>query len=221
MQRFFDIILSGLALVSFSLILLPVMVLLKLTGEGEIFFLQDRVGRRGKSFQLYKFVTMLKDSPNIGAGTITVKNDPRVLPVGAFLRKTKINELPQLINVFIGDMSLIGPRPLTRRSFDAFPLASQKEIVKVRPGLSGVGSIFFRNEEDMLSNTENADDFYDNNIMPYKGKLEEWYVSQQNIFNYFILIGATVGVILGFRPKILNHIFVDLPAPPQELDAWM
>lgn len=221
MQRVFDIILSSIALVLFSVILLPVMLVLRLTGEGEVFFLQERVGREGKSFRLYKFVTMLKNSPNIGTGTITLKNDPRVLPVGGFLRRTKINELPQLINVLLGDMSVIGPRPQTRRCFDAFPLESQNEIVKVRPGLSGIGSIFFRNEENMIYQAEGANDFYDNTIMPHKGKLEEWYVSHRNILVYFVLIGATVCVILGLNTKFLKYLFSDLPTPPRNLSKWM
>ena len=99
MQRMFDILFSGIALILLSPLLLPMMFILRVTGEGEVFFLQSRVGRGGKHFKLYKFATMLKDSPNMATGTVTVKNDPRVLPVGAFLRKTKINELPQLINI--------------------------------------------------------------------------------------------------------------------------
>ena len=221
MQRFFDIVLSGLALAILSPVLAAVILVLRCTGEKEVFFLQERVGKKGKTFKLYKFATMFKDSPNIGAGTITLKNDPRILPLGRFLRKTKINELPQLINVFLGDMSLIGPRPQTPRCFDAFPLVPQKEIVKVLPGLSGIGSIFFRNEEDMLSNAENADTLYDNYIMPYKGKLEEWYVSHRNILCYFILIGATLFVIFGFNNKILSIFFPDLPKPPKKLAPWV
>ena len=91
--------------------LVPVAIVLRLTGEGEVFFLQERVGKDGKPFKLYKFATMLKNSPNMGTGTVTLKHDPRVLPVGRFLRKTKINELPQLLNILIGDMSVVGPRP--------------------------------------------------------------------------------------------------------------
>ena len=143
MQRFFDIIFSGIALTLLSPFFLPLMFILRITGEGEVFFSQNRVGLGGKNFKLYKFATMLKDSPQMGTGTVTVKNDPRILPLGGFLRKTKINELPQLINIFNGNMSIIGPRPQTRRCFDAYPLSSQNEIIKVRPGLSGIGSIVF------------------------------------------------------------------------------
>ena len=100
MERFFDIFFSGLALLLLSPLLLPILMTLRLSGEGEVFFLQERVGKGGERFKLFKFATMLKDSPNIGTGTVTMKGDPRVLPVGIFLRKTKINELPQLLNIF-------------------------------------------------------------------------------------------------------------------------
>ena len=197
------------------------MFILRVTGEGEIFFLQNRVGRGGRNFKLYKFATMIKDSPNMGTGTVTVKNDPRVLPMGRFLRKTKINELPQLINIFNGDMSVIGPRPQTQRCFDAFPISSQKEIIKVRPGLSGIGSIIFRDEEGMMHANNDPDKFYDEIIMPYKGSLEDWYVSHKNIVSYFSLIGLTIWVVLGFNSSLVWKIFKDLPLPPEELDKWM
>ena len=221
MQRFFDIVFSGMALVLLSPLLLPLIFILRMTGEGEIFFPQSRVGRGGKHFRLYKFATMLKNSPNMGTGTVTVKNDPRVLPMGGLLRKTKINELPQLINIFNGDMSVIGPRPQTQRCFDAFPLASQNEITKVRPGLSGIGSIIFRDEDDMMHVNNDPDKFYDEIVMPYKGSLEAWYVSNQNIFSYFSLIILTIWVVFGFSSGLVWKLFKDLPLPPKELDRWM
>ena len=221
MQRIFDVFFSGIALVLFSPLLLPLIFILRITGEGEIFFLQNRVGLEGKSFKLYKFATMLKDSPNMGTGTVTVKNDPRVLPIGRFLRKTKINELPQLINIFIGDMSVIGPRPQTKRCFDAFPQSLQNEIIKVRPGLSGIGSIIFRDEENMMHANNDPERFYDEIIMPYKGSLEDWYVSHQNIVTYFSLIGLTIWALLGFSSILAWKLFEDLPSPPEELDIWI
>jgi len=164
---------------------------------------------------------MLKDSPNMGTGTVTVKNDPRVLPMGGLLRKTKINELPQLFNIFKGDMSVIGPRPQTQRCFDAFPESAQNDITKVRPGLSGIGSIIFRDEEDMIFANNDPDKFYDEIVMPYKGSLEVWYVSHQNIVSYFGLICLTTWVVLGFSSGLVWKLFKDLPSPPEELDKWM
>ena len=111
---------------------------------------------------------MIKNSENIGTGTITLKNDSRILPVGYFLRKTKINELPQLINVLKGDMSIVGPRPQTERCFSAFPQKSQDAILMVKPGLSGIGSIIFRDEEMIMDSHDNPDKFYDEVIMPYR-----------------------------------------------------
>ena len=101
MDRFFDVLFSGMALLLLSPFLVPIVIILKLTGEGEVFFLQERIGKGGEEFKLFKFATMLKNSPNIGTGTVTMRGDPRVLPVGKFLRKTKINELPQLLNIFL------------------------------------------------------------------------------------------------------------------------
>ena len=217
MQRIFDIIFSGFGLLLLSPLLLPLLLLLRVTGEGEIFFPQNRVGREGKYFKLYKFATMLKNSPNVGTGTVTVRNDPRILPMGGFLRNTKINELPQLINIFKGDMSFIGPRPQTQRCFDAFPLSAQNEIKKVRPGLSGIGSIIFRNEEDMIHANNDPDRFYDEVVMPYKGSLEKWYVSNQSTWLYFVLIALTAWVVLTSNSGRVRTIFKDLPEPPTEL----
>lgn len=220
MQRIFDILFSGLALLVAAPLLIPIAILLRVTGEGEIFFVQSRVGKGGDKFGVYKFATMLKDSPNMGTATVTVKDDPRVLPVGRFLRKTKLNEVPQLLNILFGSMSIIGPRPQTQRCFDAFPAVSQNEIVKVAPGLSGVGSIVFRAEEEMMHASQDPDRFYDEVIMPYKGKLEEWYVENRNLWTYFACIFITVWVVLFPKSGLIWKIFPNLPRPPQELNSF-
>lgn len=217
MQRFFDIFFVGIALFLFLPLLLPVALILKVTGEGKVLFSQQRVGLGGKSFGLLKFATMLKDSPNLGTGTVTVKNDPRVLPFGRILRKTKLNEVPQLINILLGDMSLIGPRPQTTRCFEAFSIPSQADVIKVRPGLSGIGSIVFRGEEELLHASVNPDRFYDEVIMPYKGKLERWYVAHQGLKLYFLCIIITVWVVFFPNTQIAWKILPQLPSPPIEL----
>ncbi|MGY6629505.1 MAG: sugar transferase [Wenzhouxiangella sp.] len=217
MQRFLDAAFALLAVLVLLPLLFTVIVILRLTGEGEIFFRQNRVGRAGRPFGLLKFATMLKDSPNLGTGTITLTDDPRVLPFGKFLRKTKINELPQLLNILKGDMSVIGPRPQTQRCFDAFPARSQAEIIKVRPGLSGVGSIVFRDEERMMGDADNADRLYDEVIMPYKGALEEWYVANQGLKNYFLLIFVTAWVVVFPSSDLFWRLFRGLPRPPEAL----
>ncbi len=197
--------------------MLPLLLILKLTGEGEIFFLQERVGKDKKPFMLFKFATMLKNSPEIGTGTVTMKNDARVLPVGVFLRKTKINELPQLFNILFGDMSVIGPRPQTPSCFKAFPEDAQDIITQMKPGLSGIASIIFRDEEDILHGHTASLDFYNNIIGPFKGKIEAWYLDKESIKNYILLIFMTVWVILFSKSKLVWKIFNDLPVPPDEL----
>ena len=217
MDRFFDILFSGVALLLLSPLLAPLVIILRLTGEGEIFFLQERIGKSGEEFKLFKFATMLKNSPNIGTGTVTMRGDPRVLPVGVFLRKTKINELPQLLNILVGDMSIIGPRPLTNEIFSKYSEKTQEVIKQVRPGLSGIGSIIFRDEEEIMHGASASLDFYANVISPYKGALEEWFVSNKSIYIYFMSIFITVWTVIFPSTKIAWKVFKDLPKPPNEL----
>lgn len=217
--RLFDIVLSLTAILLLSPLLMPIVLILRFTGENEILFSQKRVGYQGREFELYKFATMLKNSPNMGTGTVTTKNDPRILPVGHFLRRTKINELPQIFNVLLGDMSLIGPRPLTRQTYDSYSDKIQKIVITVRPGLSGIGSIMFRNEEEILSDADKALEFYSNVIAPYKGSLEAWWVANKTLLNYLKLIVATIAVILFPNHPIVWRWFPDLPAPPDKLKA--
>lgn len=221
LQRILDIIFSGLALLFLAPLLLPVTLLLRLTGEGEIFFLQERVGKDGKPFKLYKFATMLKNSPIIGTGTVTVKNDPRVLPMGRFLRKTKINELPQLLNILLGSMSIVGPRPQARKNFEAFPKNLQQLITRVKPGLSGVGPIVFRAEEDILAGLGGNVNFYDKVIAPYKGQVEAWYVENQSLYTYFQVIFVTIYVVMFSSSTLVWQVFKGLPIPPDELKGLL
>jgi lipopolysaccharide/colanic/teichoic acid biosynthesis glycosyltransferase len=217
MQRFFDVLFSGLALLVFSPLLIPIGLLLRFTGEGEVFFTQERVGMNGEPFKLYKFATMLKNSPHLGTGTVTLKDDPRVLPVGKFLRKTKLNELPQLLNIFIGDISFVGPRPLTHRCFIAFPAHLQELIASVKPGMSGIGPIVFRAEENILAGNAASVDYYDHVIAPYKGQVEAWYVDHQNLSSYFAVIFVTIWVVLFPASSAVWRVFKGLPPPPDEL----
>lgn len=217
MQRILDILLSGVALMLLMPLLLPLALILRFSGEGEIFYTQQRVGLGGKPFGLLKFATMLKDSPKIGTGTITIKNDPRVLPLGGLLRKTKINELPQLINIFRGEMSVIGPRPMTLDNFAAYPRDYQRSLEGVRPGLSGIGSIVFRDEEDLLHQSGDARRVHSEVIGPYKAALEDWYVRHRGPRLYFALIGLTVLAVLRPKSRLLWRMLPSLPAPAPEL----
>lgn len=219
--RFFDITFSLSAIIILSPLFLVIALLLKLSGEGEVLFLQERVGIDKKLFKLYKFVTMLKDSPNLGSGTVTMKNDPRILPFGKFLRKSKMNEFPQLLNILKGDMSLIGPRPQTPKCFEAFSEEMQKIIIKIKPGLSGIGPIVFRDEEDILQGKEASIEFYEDIIGPYKGEVEAWYINNKSIFVYFVLIFITIWVIFFPKSKIVWKMFNDLPSPPKNLRSQL
>ena len=195
------------------------MVILKFTGEGEVFYSQLRIGRGQKEFALLKFATMLKNSASIGTGTITVKGDPRILPFGRFLRRYKLNELPQLFNVLTGTMSLIGPRPQAKRNFDFFPEEAKPVIASVSPGLSGIGSIIFSDEENILDQ-ENSEDFYANQIMTYKAELELFYVDQHGLKMYMQLIFSTLSVLVTGK-SYLNLMHPSLPKPPKELEKWI
>ena len=221
MQRLCDVILSGFALLILSPFLFVTMIILRFTGEGEIFFRQERVGLHGKTFQLLKFATMLKDSPNLGTGTITVKNDPRVLPFGKFLRITKINELPQLVNVLCGQMSLIGPRPLTKETFGSYAVRDQALIHNVVPGLSGIGSIVFRDEERFITDPQKAKEIYQAEIAPFKSSLEIWYTKNRNFYTYCALILLTLFVIITRDASIVWRVFPELPKPNQFINDRM
>ena len=207
-----------LFLIPFFAIIIP---LLKCTGEGEIFFKQNRVGRFGKSFKVIKFATMLKDSPNIGSGTITSKNDPRILPVGKFLRKTKINELPQFLNVLYGEMSLIGPRPHAERDLRGIDSEVLEELLTLKPGLSGIGSIVFRNEEEILNTLDDPRPFYDSVIAPYKANLELWYSHNKSLYLNVQLIIITLRVVMNGRSVNVYDIFSSLPDIPQALKPFL
>ena len=221
MIRFFDLIISSISLVFLSPLFILISFALKLTGEGEVFYVQKRRGISGKTFSLYKFATMLKNSPNIGTGTLTIKNDSRILPLGKFLRKSKINELPQLLNIFLGEMSLVGPRPLTYENFNLYSKEIKKIIISQKPGLTGIGSIVFRDEESLLLSNNKPLSYYKNIISPYKGNLEVWYVKNKSLFIYFSIIIVTILVTLWPRSKFYGRLYKNLPRPPRELQKLL
>ena len=218
MTRFFDIFFSGLALIVLSPLLLPIIVILKFTGENKVFYSQERVGKDGKMFGIWKFATMLENSPNMKNAYITTHGDPRVLPFGGFLRKSKINELPQLVNIFKGDLSVVGPRPQVKAHLDLYPKDKLDDILSIQPGLTGIASLFFRDEETMISNsTMEPKAFYKAYIAPYKADLELWYKENQNLYTYFMLIGLTAWSVIFSDSKLYQQVFKDLPVAPKEL----
>jgi lipopolysaccharide/colanic/teichoic acid biosynthesis glycosyltransferase len=214
-KRFFDILTSGIAILFLSPLLVPVIIGLRLTGEGYVWYKQERLGYKNKPFLIWKFATMLKNSANMPGGYITVKKDPRLTPMGDFLRKSKINELPQLFNIFFGHMSVVGPRPVMRVSFEAYPNEVQKVIYNVKPGLTGIGSIIFRDEEELITDVKNNGgdlwDFYKGKIYPFKGQLEIWYQNNKSFMLDLKLIFLTAWVILAPTSKLYEKWFKDLP----------
>ena len=214
MPRIIDVLLSLLALLVLLPLFIPIVVILLLTGEHKVFYLQTRVGYKNKDFKIIKFATMLSNSANMGSGSLTLKNDPRVLPFGSFLRKTKINELPQILNIIIGDLSIVGPRPQMQVDFEKYSDDVQGKIYNVRPGLTGIGSIIFRDEESLISlaaENENPHDFYKRVIAPYKGELEIWYHSHRSVFLDSQLIFMTAWAIVSPETRLYEKWFKDLP----------
>ena len=217
-KRLFDVIASIVALIILSPILIPIIFGLLLTGEHYVFYLQERIGYRNKKFKIYKFATMLKNSPNIGTGLHTKSNDPRILPLGKFLRKTKINELPQLFNILFGSMTVVGPRPLVDKTFEPYSDVVKRNIYNVKPGLSGIGSIVFRDEEELLSASKiPINEFYSKYISPYKGDLELWYQKKISFYTDLMIIFLTIWVVFFPKSDLVFRIFKDLPEKPDFL----
>ena len=218
-KRFFDIVFSVLAIVVLSPLLVPVMIILLLTGEHYVFYGQKRVGYKNRPFKIWKFATMLKASPSLGTGSLTIRNDPRVFPFGRFLRRTKINEIPQLFNILLGDMSVVGPRPQMEVDFRKFPPDVQETIYDAVPGMTGIGSIIFRDEEKWISAHQgDRHEFYRDHIAPYKGELELWYLRNISLRTDFLLVFITGWVILFPESDIVSKIFRNLPARPEYLE---
>jgi lipopolysaccharide/colanic/teichoic acid biosynthesis glycosyltransferase len=214
MPRIIDVLLSILALLVLLPLFIPIVAILLLTGEHKVFYSQTRVGYKNQNFKIIKFATMLSNSANMGSGSLTLKNDPRVLPFGSFLRKSKINELPQILNILIGDLSIVGPRPQMQVDFEKYSDEVQRKIYNVRPGLTGIGSIIFRDEESLISvasEKENPHDFYKRVIAPYKGELEMWYQAKRSLILDFQLIFITAWAIVVPETKLYEKWFHDLP----------
>jgi len=215
-KRILDIVVALAMLIPLLPLLVIVALILRFTGERHVFYVQPRRGKGGKMFGLIKFATMLADSVNMGTKDITVRNDPRVLPFGRLLRKTKINELTQLLNVLKGDMSIVGWRPLLEAGLNFYPEEVRQELFKIKPGLTGIGSIVFRDEEQILHLSEKKNrECYRDDIMPYKGELETWYARNQSIWLDIKLILATAIAVLLPTSNFYLKLFTTLPSLPE------
>ena len=219
-KRAFDILIASVGILLVSPFLIVTIVLLRFTGEREVFYLQKRIGFKNKYFHIYKFATMLKDSPNIGTKSITLRNDPRVTPIGKYLRITKLNELPQLFNVLLGHMTLVGPRPFVDETFDAYPPEVQERVYDCRPGLTGVGSIVYRDEEEIVSNSElPPQQCYREVISPHKGALELWYQDNRSfIVDVKLLVLTALSVLMPKASNLVYNFFPTAPRPSAVLE---
>ena len=197
MKRAFDIIASGLGLIVLSPLFLILAIWIKLDSKGPVFYRQVRVGRNNKDFRIFKFRSMRVGADKGSLVTIG-GHDPRITRSGYFIRKFKFDELPQLINVFIGDMSLVGPRPEVRHYVDYWTPA-QMHVLDVRPGITDPASIKFRNENELMEQTEDPEKYYIEVIMQEKIKLYLEYVEEHSFFYDIALIFKTFWVIVSER----------------------
>lgn len=220
-KRTLDFICTALGLILLTPFLAPVALFLRFTGEGEVLYLQERVGYLKKPFGIIKFATMLKDSANIGSKTITTRNDPRITRAGKILRMTKINELPQILNVIKGEMSLVGPRPLLPASFAKYTQEVQDIIAQQRPGITGIGSLVFRDEEKLVTHVKASGmdplEYYKNHIYPYKGALEVWYAHNISFVTDTKILFLTFWYVVFSKSEAVFKIFKSLPPRPESL----
>ena len=194
MKRIFDIVASGCGLIVLSPLFLILAIWIKLDSKGPVFYRQVRVGRNNRDFRIFKFRSMREGSDQGSLVTIG-GHDSRITRSGYILRKFKLDELPQLINVFVGDMSLVGPRPEVRHYVD-FWTPEQMHVLDVRPGITDPASIKFRNENDLLDKADNPEEYYINVIMQEKIRLSLEYVENHNLWYDIRLIFQTIKVVL-------------------------
>lgn len=193
LKRFFDLILSFIGLLIIVPILFLITILIKISSSGPVFYKQVRVGKNNKDFKIFKFRTMHVNADKKGLLTVGGR-DPRVTSIGYYLRKFKLDELPQLINVFKGDMSFVGPRPEVRQFVNLYS-EIQMKVLNVKPGITDLASIEFRNENEILSKEEDPNQYYIDYIMPKKLEINLKYINQRNLLKDFVVIIKTIKVI--------------------------
>ena len=194
LKRVFDFIASLLGLIVLSPLFLVVAILIKLDDGGSVFFRQTRVGQYGKHFKIYKFRTMVENAEKLGV-QVTKGDDPRITRVGRFLRKYKLDELPQLINVLKGEMSLVGPRPEVQKFVKLFE-EDYKEILQVKPGITDYASLEFKDENELLKGAENPEEIYIREILPKKIEYYKRYLKEISFTTDLKLILKTIVGIL-------------------------
>ncbi len=196
--RFFDILISASLLLVFAPLLLIIACLIKITSKGPAIYVQKRVGRNNVDFCIYKFRTMRIDADKMGQLTVGGK-DKRITRVGYYLRRFKLDELPQLFNVLKGDMSLVGPRPEVRKYVNLYTPA-QMFVLNVRPGITDYASLKYRNENELLEKSHDPESYYISVIMPDKIELNKHYIYNKTLKSYFFTIFTTVYTV--FNPQV-------------------
>ena len=205
MIRLFDLFFSFLGVLIASPFLLFIAIAIKLTSRGPVIFSQKRVGKNNNDFNVFKFRTMIINSDNKSLITIGEK-DSRITKIGFFLRKYKLDELPQLVNVLVGQMSLVGPRPEVRKYVNLYS-ESQLKVLNIRPGITDWASIMFRNENDLLEKSSDPELYYMNSIVPEKILLNQRYVAKYNVAEYFKILGITILVIV--YPRYISKLLAN------------
>ena len=217
-KRALDVAVSGVSILLLAPVWVPIAVVLKLTGDHDVFYGQTRIGLGNRHFKIWKFVTMVRNAETMAGGMHTTQGDPRVTRIGRFLRKTKLNELPQIFNILFGDMSFVGPRPQVDETFAPFPEEVRARIYTVRPGLTGIGSLVYRDEERILSQCGKrgvtVKYCYEQEIAPHKGALEMWYLAHVSLWTDIKLIAATAWVVLFPASGLVDSWFRGLPKRP-------
>ncbi|MDO9580207.1 MAG: sugar transferase [Bacteroidales bacterium] len=211
-KRVFDFIVSLLLIVLLLPLIVFIVILLLLFNHCEVFYLQTRIGLNNTYFKIFKFSSMLKGSLSMPGGAITLRNDPRVTKLGKFLRITKLNELPQLFNVLLGSMSFVGPRPIMDDGFSLYSTDAQKVLYTSKPGITGISSVVFRDEELIVTNSGVVPFlFYKEFVFPYKSKLEIWYYKNKSFLVDIAILFLTGIKIIVPSSKLEFKIFSSLP----------
>lgn len=193
LKRLFDIAASAIGLLLLAPVLLGIAIWIKRDSPGPVFFRQERIGRHGQPFRIYKFRSMRQDNAGL---QITVGEDARITRSGRFIRAYKLDELPQLINVLLGDMSLVGPRPEVPRYVALYPAEVRAEVLSVRPGITDLASVQYRSESMLLAQSSNPEQTYVDTILPAKLALCRQYVRERSFWLDLRIIGMTLGILL-------------------------
>ena len=221
-KRIIDILFAIIGIVLFLPFFIPLAIILLCTGEHYVFYFQERMGYQNKPFKIWKFATMLKASPSLGTGTKTVKNDWRLTPMGKFLRGSKINEIPQLINILLGNMSVVGPRPMMPSDLKNLPREIENKFYNIKPGLTGIASVVYGDEDKLHSNPtldpHEVDRLY---IAPYKGELEMWYQQHCSLYTDLMIIFLTIAGIIFPNSKLPEKLFKSLPKKSPEFIKFL